>query len=167
MDWLCSYFPYVGSLLAIGALFGSLSAVFLMDAVGRKASLLAFSVMSLFIGWTLLMAASQAWQLYVGRFLLGLGAGMEITISPVYIHETTKVDMRDVCGTFPQVRFVCFGFILSIDFLDNDSSRHCLLLCYGKNSCLELAQSCFLSLPYSIHLWSLLHSRESSMARVQ
>ena len=31
-------------------MLGSLSAVFLMDAVGRKASLLAFSVMSLFIG---------------------------------------------------------------------------------------------------------------------
>jgi hypothetical protein len=28
-------------------------------------------VMSLFIGWTLLMAASQVWQLYAGRFLLG------------------------------------------------------------------------------------------------
>ena len=93
----------LGSLLALGALFGSLSAVFLMDAVGRKASLLAFSVMSLFIGWTLLMAASQAWQLYVGRFLLGLGAGLEITISPVYIHETTRVNMRDICGSFPMV----------------------------------------------------------------
>ena len=92
-----------GSLLALGALFGSLSAVFLMDAVGRKASLLAFSVMSLFIGWTLLMAASQAWQLYVGRFLLGLGAGLEITISPVYIHETTRADLRDICGSFPLV----------------------------------------------------------------
>jgi len=84
-------------------LFGSLSAVFLMDAIGRKASLLAFSVMSLFIGWTLLMAASQAWQLYVGRFLLGLGAGLEISISPVYIHETTRPNMRDICGSFPQV----------------------------------------------------------------
>ena len=92
-----------GSLLALGAMFGSLSAVFLMDAVGRKASLLAFSVMSLFIGWTMMMAASQAWQLYVGRFLLGLGAGLEITISPVYIHETTMRDMRDICGSFPQV----------------------------------------------------------------
>ena len=49
------------------------------------------------------MAASQAWQLYVGRFLLGLGAGLEITISPVYIHETTRPNMRDVCGSFPQV----------------------------------------------------------------
>jgi hypothetical protein len=49
------------------------------------------------------MAASQAWQLYVGRVLLGLGAGLEITISPVYIHETTKSEMRDVCGSFPQV----------------------------------------------------------------
>ncbi len=59
-------FGFTGSLLALGALFGSLSAVYLMDAVGRKASLLAFSVMSLFIGWTLLMAASQVWQLYTG-----------------------------------------------------------------------------------------------------
>ena len=81
--------------------------------------MLAFSVMSLFIGWTMMMAASQAWQLYVGRllldlmmvmmivlgrFLLGLGAGLEITISPVYIHETTKPELRDVCGSFPQVK---------------------------------------------------------------
>ena len=51
------------------------------------------------------MAASQAWQLYVGRFLLGLGAGLEITISPVYIHETTRPNMRDVCGSFPQAEF--------------------------------------------------------------
>ena len=41
--------------------------------------------------------------MYVGRFLLGLGAGLEITISPVYIHETTKPELRDVCGSFPQV----------------------------------------------------------------
>lgn len=94
---------FTGSLLALGALFGSLSAVYLMDAVGRKASLLAFSVMSLFIGWTLLMAASQVWQLYTGRFLLGLGAGMEITICPVYIHEICRPALRDVCGSFPQV----------------------------------------------------------------
>ena len=94
---------WMSSLLALGAMMGSLSAVFLMDAVGRKASLLAFSVMSLFIGWTMMMAASQAWQLYVGRFLLGLGAGLEITISPVYIHETTKPELRDICGSFPQV----------------------------------------------------------------
>ena len=67
----CFSFVFSGSLLCMGALFGSLSAVYLMDAVGRKASLLAFSVMSLFIGWTLLMAASQHWQLYTGRFLLG------------------------------------------------------------------------------------------------
>ena len=100
-------------------MLGSLSAVFLMDAVGRKASLLAFSVMSLFIGqsycaillllfctglagWTLLMAASQAWQLYAGRLLLGLGAGLELTISPVYIQETTRPNMRELCGAFPQ-----------------------------------------------------------------
>ena len=104
---------WMSSLLCIGSLFGSLSAVFLMDAVGRKASLLAFSVMSLFIGWTLLMAASQAWQLYVGRFLLGLGAGLEVSISPVYIHETTRQDMRDICGSFPQIMtalgiFICY-----------------------------------------------------------
>ena len=97
------FLTFSGSLLALGALFGSLSAVYLMDAVGRKASLLAFSVMSLFIGWTLLMAASQVWQLYTGRFLLGLGAGMEITICPVYIHEICRPALRDVCGSFPQV----------------------------------------------------------------
>ena len=82
-----------------------------MDAVGRKASLLAFSVMSLFIGWTLLMAASQIWQLYAGRFLLGLGAGLEITISPVYIHEICRPIMQDVCGSFPQI-FIAVGILI-------------------------------------------------------
>ena len=88
-----------------------------MDAIGRKASLLAFSVMSLFIGWTLLMAASQAWQLYVGRLLLGLGAGLEVTISPVYIHETTRPNMRDVCGSFPQVTFQTKCIIFTFFFI--------------------------------------------------
>ena len=89
-----------------------------MNAVGRKASLLAFSVMSLFIGmealqgycvvlntagWTLLMAASQAWQLYAGRLLLGLGAGLQVTIAPVYILETTRPDMRNICRAAPRV----------------------------------------------------------------
>ena len=53
------------------------------------------------------MAASQAWQLYVGRFLLGVGAGLEMTISPVYIMETTKPNMRDICGSLPQVHYCC------------------------------------------------------------
>ena len=74
-----------------------------MNVIGRKASLLAFSVMSLFIGWTLLMAASQAWQLYFGRFLLGVGSGLELSIAPIYIHETSRPEMRDICGSFPQV----------------------------------------------------------------
>ena len=99
---------WMSSLLALGAMFGSLSAVFLMDAVrrkasllafsslsplspllssspdhhdhhqvGRKASLLAFSVMSLFIGWTLLMAASQArWKMLRLFCFSQLGPGL-------------------------------------------------------------------------------------------
>ena len=120
---------WMSSLLALGAMFGSLSAVFLMDAVGRKASLLAFSVMSLFIGWTMMMAASQPWQLYVGRFLLGLGAGLEITISPVYIHETTMRDMRDICGSFPQVclfDLMLFMFFSVLKFESSPSQNICM-----------------------------------------
>ena len=45
----------------------------------------------------------KVWQLYTGRFLLGLGAGLEITISPVYIHEICRPVVRDICGSFPQV----------------------------------------------------------------
>ena len=104
-------FIILGSLLALGALFGSLSAVYLMDAIGRKATLLAFSVMSLFIGWTLMMAASQIWQLYTGRFLLGLGVGLEIVICPVYISEICRPALRDVCGSFPQV-FIGLCFLI-------------------------------------------------------
>ena len=93
-----------------------------MDGVGRKASLLAFSVMSLFVGWTMLMAASQSWQLYVGRLLLGLGAGLEVTICPVYIQETSTEDMRPLCACLPQVKALGkvaepVGFLLSLTYL--------------------------------------------------
>ncbi len=44
----------------------------------------------------------QVWQLYAGRFLLGLGAGLEITICPVYIHEICRPVVRELCGSFPQ-----------------------------------------------------------------
>ena len=101
--------------MALGALFGSLSAVFLMDAIGRKATLLAFSVMSLFIGWTLMMAASQIWQLYTGRFLLGLGVGLEIVICPIYISEICRPALRDVCGSFPQV-FIGLNLLFRVSF---------------------------------------------------
>ena len=47
---------------------------------------------------------------HVVRFLLGLGAGLEITISPVYIHETTMRDMRDICGSFPQVGHIYLSY---------------------------------------------------------
>ena len=49
------------------------------------------------------MAASQAWQLYAGRLLLGLGAGLQVTIAPVYILETTRPDMRNICRAAPRV----------------------------------------------------------------
>ena len=165
---LCHIVPYFpGSLLAIGALFGSLSAVFLMDAVGRKAALLAFSVLSLFIGWTLLMAASQSWQLYVGRFLLGLGAGMEITISPVYIHETTKPDMRDICGSFPQVTQFIYEMHFNVLLPGDDSTGNRLLLRDGKNTCLELVEFSLLSLSDTFHYRPLLYPRKSTLAGLQ
>ena len=160
---------WMSSLLALGAMFGSLSAVFLMDAVGRKASLLAFSVMSLFIGWTMMMAASQAWQLYVGRFLLGLGAGLEITISPVYIHETTKPELRDVCGSFPQVITwnLTQPYLTLYQTPGDDRPGHRLLLHHGSLPRLELAEPRLLRLPRPLHLRPLLHPREPALARLQ
>ncbi|CAB4061365.1 TRET1 [Lepeophtheirus salmonis] len=112
---------WMGSLLALGALFGSLSAVFLMDAVGRKASF-------------------QIWQIYTGRFLLGFGAGLEITISPVYIHEICRPVLRDICGSLPQV-FSALG----------------ILICYimGRNlewNWLSLA-SCVFLFPFTFGLY--------------
>ena len=61
-----------------------------------------------------MMAASQIWQLYTGRFLLGLGAGLEITICPVYIHEICRPSLRDVCGSFPQIFIGEYSKILQI-----------------------------------------------------
>ncbi len=46
---------------------------------------------------------SIAFDCFRYRFLLGLGAGLEITISPVYIHEICRPVLRDVAGSFPQV----------------------------------------------------------------
>ena len=152
MVWKRTYIFCLCSLLAIGALCGSLSAVFLMDAVGRKTSLLAFSVMSLFIGLAL------SWQ-HLGRFFrLGSRDGDQ---------RFASIHIRDNQSRFKRYLWlVSSGFIVTFCFKIIMGCWHIIFLYYGKNSSLELAQSSILPLPCTIHLRSLLHTRESSMVSV-
>ncbi|CAG2101501.1 unnamed protein product [Medioppia subpectinata] len=98
---------WLGSLMALGAVFGSICAGSSIERIGRKGTLIVTSVPFVF-GW-LLMAYAGHWEsstsLLIGRFITGFCCGLVSLAAPVYIAETAAPAMRGFLGS---------GFQLSI-----------------------------------------------------
>lgn len=99
-SWIASFF-------LLGNLPGNVLAAFLVDWLGRKASLL-LAGLPLSLGWLLIIFAWQPYVLYVSRFLSGLGQGLVYVVCPMYIGEIADKDIRGVLGTFIKL-MVTFG----------------------------------------------------------
>ena len=93
----------------VGAMVGGLVA----DKVGRKRGLLLSQVMGSIGG--VIMAISKpvvAWEvLLVGRLVVGLSAGLNTVLVPIYISEIAPVNLRGGLGVFNQLA-VTFGIFL-------------------------------------------------------
>ncbi|XP_023248653.1 facilitated trehalose transporter Tret1-2 homolog [Copidosoma floridanum] len=100
---------WIGSIMALGAVAGSLVAGFLGEKFGRKKSLL-FSVVPYLIGWALVATASSIAQLYIARFIFGIALSISFTIVPMYCGEIAETSIRGVLGSFLQL-FVTVGLL--------------------------------------------------------
>ncbi|KAG0131666.1 general substrate transporter [Tuber indicum] len=79
-------FGLASSVLAVGGLFGSVTATPGMNAFGRKRVLICTALV-FGVGGLFKASAGGAVVLTIGRFLSGIGAGSAAVIVPIYINE--------------------------------------------------------------------------------
>ncbi|XP_008207267.1 facilitated trehalose transporter Tret1-2 homolog [Nasonia vitripennis] len=100
---------WVGSLMTLGAVTGSLFSGYIGERFGRKKALLATSIPFL-LGWALIATAKSLEQLYVARFIFGIAIAISFTVVPMYCGEIAETSIRGVLGSFLQL-FVTFGLL--------------------------------------------------------
>ncbi|XP_011869606.1 PREDICTED: facilitated trehalose transporter Tret1-2 homolog [Vollenhovia emeryi] len=100
---------WIGSLMPLGALIGSLAAGYLGERWSPKRTLL-FSTVPCLIGWILVATAGHIAQLYVARIMTGFAVAMIFTSLPMYCGEIAETSVRGALGSFLQL-FVTIGFL--------------------------------------------------------
>lgn len=106
------YFPITqvqmdlaSSVLTIGLAISCLPVGYLMNALGRKWTMIG-SVIPYMIGWSLLIWAQNFTMLLTGRFFLGLAGGAFCISAPQYSAEITEKEIRGIVGTFFQLLII-------------------------------------------------------------
>lgn len=101
---------WVGSMITLGAALICALAGLIINAFGRKRSMI-LMVVPFLVGWALVIWATGIEMLLVGRFLLGASGGAYFVMSPMYIGEIAQKDIRGALGTYFQL-MVTMGILL-------------------------------------------------------
>ncbi|XP_049841767.1 facilitated trehalose transporter Tret1-2 homolog [Schistocerca gregaria] len=103
---------WLGSLVALGAMAGSLPAGLVADALGRKPTLLLL-VLPYLASWGAVLAAGRSVALlYTGRLLAGFAMGAACVVSPLYNEEISEVVIRGALGVYQNL-MVTAGVLLA------------------------------------------------------
>ena len=106
-----SQFAWFASIIAIGAVLGSLIGGYSVERFGRKTTILFTSVFYV-PGWCLISYAKDVDMLYAGRVCTGVGVGMSSLAVPVYIAEVSSARLRGGFGSINQLAVTC-GILLA------------------------------------------------------
>ncbi|PSN32151.1 hypothetical protein C0J52_23851 [Blattella germanica] len=104
---------WIASLTAFGSPAGSLFVGPLLDRLGRKRTMLLVNTPAV-LGWLLISTSYQPifmYQLFLGRFLTGLAAGLVGAPAVVYVSEVVDKSLRGVVVTWASIG-VSFGTLL-------------------------------------------------------
>ncbi|XP_017044285.1 facilitated trehalose transporter Tret1-2 homolog isoform X2 [Drosophila ficusphila] len=93
---------WVGSLLAVGALFGALPSGYIADTIGRRYTAMVMDV-PFILAWLSISFGQTVGWLYVGRFLIGISTGSFCVVAPMYISEIAETSIRGSLGTLFQL----------------------------------------------------------------
>ncbi|XP_056631196.1 facilitated trehalose transporter Tret1-like isoform X1 [Diorhabda sublineata] len=88
---------WITTMMNIGALCGPLCTGQISRKIGKKMTLVLFSIPVLFSN-IILIFANTVWHFYTSRFLLGLGVGCVYCIIPAYVAEISDVPNRGKMG---------------------------------------------------------------------
>lgn len=102
---------WIGSLLALGAVFGPFAFGFLADVIGRKYTLLVTAV-PILISYLLFAFGTIIELFYAGRFMVGFALGGVFTVINMYIGEISEARNRGVLSSAFNC-FLVFGLFIT------------------------------------------------------
>lgn len=102
-----------GAILTLGGTIGALVSGAIADMVGRRITMWIMDLCFI-LGWLSIIFATSAWWLDVGRFLMGIGAGVFLYVAPIYIAEISPQSIRGACTA--AITFMAY-FGISVMFL--------------------------------------------------
>lgn len=107
----------VVSLLTAGCFFGSIFAAFINDRIGRRYSLMIFSVIFLVGAAIQVGAHHEVGVIYGGRVIAGLGIGGMSSITPVFVSENSPPEYRGrIAGLFQEFLVIGSTFAYWLDY---------------------------------------------------
>lgn len=101
---------WIGPLFALGAFVAGPFAFYLINKIGRKWTLIAFSV-PMFVGYVLLTVSyflESISVLLTGRFLTGFSGGAYALVAPLYVSEMAEKSVRGSLASLMQL-MSCLG----------------------------------------------------------
>nr|CAI5851217.1 unnamed protein product [Callosobruchus analis] len=96
-------------MMTMGACVSNFPVAFLLEAYGRKATMM-IATLPLYLGYVLILFAQHVYMMHAGRFITGLGAGAFSCCCPLYASEIAPKVMRGRVVSF-YFMFVSFGFV--------------------------------------------------------
>ncbi|KAF7072425.1 hypothetical protein CFC21_077556 [Triticum aestivum] len=113
----------VVSIFIVGAFFGSLGSSALVDYLGCKRTLQIDSI-PLILGAFISAQAHSLDEMLLGRFLVGIGIGVNTVLVPIYISEVAPTKYRGTLGTLCQIG-TCLGIIAALSLgIPSESDPH-------------------------------------------
>ena len=103
---------WIVSLLLIGDLFGSTISPPFIDHIGRKYTIIIFTIPTL-ISWFLIIFAKNYLYLYIARFLAGIHQGCIVNSFIIYISEIAEKNIRGTLVNFMRIAASLGYFLLS------------------------------------------------------
>lgn len=109
-----SYLGIIVSIYTLGCFFGCILTYFVGDYLGRRKTIAAAMVLVI-VGVALQTSAFTVAHLMIGRFICGLGTGMETSSVPMYQAELSRPELRGrlVCS---EALFVGVGLVYAYWF---------------------------------------------------
>ncbi|XP_014256892.1 solute carrier family 2, facilitated glucose transporter member 1-like [Cimex lectularius] len=98
-------FSLAVSLFCVGGMVGGCSVGFVAERFGRKMGILLNNILVLVavLAQSFAKAAGSYELLLIGRFVIGVNAGLSAGLVPLYITEISPVDLRGAVGTVYQL----------------------------------------------------------------
>ncbi|KAK8737587.1 hypothetical protein OTU49_004551 [Cherax quadricarinatus] len=91
---------WIGSLMPLSALTGSIIGGYLIDALGRKMVILLCGP-PFILAWLLIGSSVNIMMIYAGRVVGGVCVGLLTLTLPVYLGETIQPEIRGILGLLP------------------------------------------------------------------